>query len=53
MSKTVEDVMHRVSELLDSEDPLSYKEAYELYLLSMQLGAYQVYNQNGWEYDFE
>lgn len=53
MSKTVEDVENRVDQLLDSEEPLSSKEVYELYLLSVQLGEYNVHNQNGWEYNFE
>lgn len=53
MVKTVEDVEDRIYDLLDSGEPLSYQEAYELHRLSVKLGEYNVYNQNGWEYDFE
>lgn len=53
MSKTVEDVEKLVDQLLDSEEPLSNNEVYKLHRLSVQLGEYNVYNQNGWEYDFE
>lgn len=53
MSKTVEDVECRIRDLLDSGGPLSYQEVCELHRLSLQLGEYNVYNQNGWEYNFE
>ena len=53
MVKTVEDVECRIRDLLDSEEPLSYQEICELHGLSVQLGEYYVYNENGWEYNFE
>lgn len=53
MSKTVEDIENRVDKLLDSAEPLSHREIYELYRLSIQLGQYSVYNENGWDYEFE
>ena len=53
MSKTVEDIEDRINVLLDSGEPLSYQEVCELHRLSVKLGEYNVYNQNGLEYDFE
>ena len=53
MSKTVEDVECRIDQLMGSGEPLSYQEVCELHILSVKLGEYSVYNQNGWEYDFE
>lgn len=49
---SVEDIEYlkeRLLELLDSEDPLSPQEVYEVSRISMELGRASVYNALGWE----
>ncbi len=51
---SVEDLEYleeRLLELLESEDPLSSQEVYEVSRLSYELGRASVYNENGWDYN--